>query len=509
MSHLVPQPALGLDTGRPAHDQRGGDSALVVEALVQPEGGVGHVRPRDPVALVRVVRARHDGRIEIADLDRLAVERVVTAHLLGTVEDVVVPAGRVDLLGASPVVRQEEDERIVEHAPLLELADDPPDVGVQDLDLGGVDLHAPELPRLVRLVLPGGHAMVPLRERPLRVDDPHGGLPLVARLSQLVPAHVEAPLRALDGVLGGVQGPVRGGERGVEEERLVRLLLQVIADEPGGVVTQRVRVVEARLHLVLGRIVAERERLGLEVAVRAVDVPEIPVEPTLQRPVVLLLHRLGVDEVGHVPFAARVGTVARALEHFRQGHALLVEVAPVTRQLGVVHHVAHTGLLRVQPRQQARARRTAASAVVEVREAKALARQPVDVRRTHLSTVARDVGEAHVVGEDEHDVGPLAVVTRSGAARQTREVGRARQAQRSVADSAQELPAVHGSTSVVFSRHRCHSSVGVTKKRNGAYCRASIPRRPPRRVSEHDEEPTCRSRLPSRAEATAVPRPST
>src|SRR5207248_11128909 len=45
---------------------------------------------------------------------------------------------------------------------------------------------------------------------------------------------------------------------------------------------------------------------------------------------------------------------------------------------------------------------------VELREAQALARQPVEVGRLDLAAVAAEVGVAHVVVQDQHDVRLLA-----------------------------------------------------------------------------------------------------
>jgi hypothetical protein len=44
--------------------------------------------------------------------------------------------------------------------------------------------------------------------------------------------------------------------------------------------------------------------------------------------------------------------------------------------------------------------------IVELREANAVRREAVDVRRANLRAVAADVGKAHVVRQDEHDIRP-------------------------------------------------------------------------------------------------------
>ncbi len=62
-------------------------------------------------------------------------------------------------------------------------------------------------------------------------------------------------------------------------------------------------------------------------------------------------------------------------------------------------------LLGVVAGHQAGPRRPAAGGVVHLREAQAAGGQPIEVGRGDLAAVAADVGEAHVVGQDEHDVG--------------------------------------------------------------------------------------------------------
>ena len=53
------------------------------------------------------------------------------------------------------------------------------------------------------------------------------------------------------------------------------------------------------------------------------------------------------------------------------------------------------------------ARGAATRRVVELREANAALRERIDVRRGNLAAVAAEVGEAHVIHEDDEDVGAL------------------------------------------------------------------------------------------------------
>ena len=126
----------------------------------------------------------------------------------------------------------------------------------------------------------------------LRVDQPELRRLLEPGLAdRLVPAVVLA-LVLRDVLRQGVHRPVGGGVGDVQEERLVRVVLGVVADEPDGVVGDRVGVV-VRLRLVLrvgeGRdhgVVADQRRRVVEAAA-AVDRAVEAVEPALERPVVL------------------------------------------------------------------------------------------------------------------------------------------------------------------------------------------------------------------------------
>ena len=94
----------------------------------------------------------------------------------GAVEDERLVERAVDrALGAGPVVADDVvDERVLEHAEVLERVDEPPDVVVGVLEEAGVDLHLPREHRLqlVGHVVPGGDLVVPRRQLRLRGHDP-------------------------------------------------------------------------------------------------------------------------------------------------------------------------------------------------------------------------------------------------------------------------------------------------------------------------------------------------
>jgi len=110
--------------------------------------------------------------------------------------------------------------------------------------------------------------------------------------------------------------------------------------------------------------------------------------------------------LAHVPLAAHDREVARRPQHLGDGHAATVEAALVARLALVLGHVADARLVRVETGQQRGARRAAARGVIELREAQAVRRERVEIRRRNLAAVAAEVGEAHVIHEDDDDVRP-------------------------------------------------------------------------------------------------------
>ena len=64
----------------------------------------------------------------------------------------------------------------------------------------------------------------------------------------------------------------------------------------------------------------------------------------------------------------------------------------------------------MEPSQERGTRGTAASGVIEVREPETADGQRIKIRRGNLAAEAADIGIAHIVGEDDDDVGPLGSV---------------------------------------------------------------------------------------------------
>ena len=130
---------------------------------------------------------------------------------------------RAALAGGAVVAEQVEEQRVVEHAEVLERVDEPPDLGVGVLGEAGVGLHEPGRDPLLGLVelVPVRHALGPRRELGRLGHDAELLLPGQRRLALGVPAGVE-PAGVLVAPLGrDVERRVRRAEGDVGEERPV------------------------------------------------------------------------------------------------------------------------------------------------------------------------------------------------------------------------------------------------------------------------------------------------
>ena len=142
-----------------------------------------------------------------------------------------------------------------------------------------------------------------------------------------------------------------------------------------------------------------------------------------------------------VPLADHRRRIAGCSQRLGDGHRVRFQTALVTRRALVEGHAPHARLVRIQPGQQRRAGRTAARSVVEVREAQAVRGEPVEVRSLDLAAVTAGVRVAHIVGHDDHDIGPGVGAKRGGGPKTARESARnKRNIAKSVAEPRPTLP---------------------------------------------------------------------
>ena len=103
-----------------------------------------------------------------------------------------------------------------------------------------------------------------------------------------------------------------------------------------------------------------------------------------------------------VPFAEATGGIACGLQRLGQRHFIAMH------HFEAVRRVDHMQPRMMPPGEQRRTRRRADGADVEILEFDALCSQPVERRRGEFRiAMATQIAPAHVIGEDEEDVGLL------------------------------------------------------------------------------------------------------
>src|SRR5262245_7950575 len=414
MQELVAELAPRLDALRPRDYERVGDAAFEVVTLPHLERRVERPGPADGVVVVgrrraELVELPQDG----LDVVRDAVEE------LGLVDGTVRAA-----FAARAVVGDEDDDRVVEPARVLEKVEHPSDLVVRVREEAREHLrHAAEQPLLVVVQrVPGPHdverrprdafdallAGVRIEWRKLcaLVEDPHLPLAFEDELSVRLVAHVEPPLVLLDPLRRRVVRRVARAGAEVHEERLVgRDHLGVLdeLDRLVGEVGRQVVAVLRHRRLLDGVVVVDEVRIPL---VRlAAEEPVEPLEAAADRPVALRRGHVHLVGRAQMPLAEHVGVPAALAEHLCDRRALErdvpVRVRVAGRGLGDARHAVRRV---IAPRDERRACRRAQRRRVPVRVGEAVGGQPVDVRRLDQAAPRLHRREAHVVEDDVQDV---------------------------------------------------------------------------------------------------------
>ena len=336
-------------------------------------------------------------------------------EFVGGVDAVVRAAAAVEPefmpFGAGSVVREKEYERVFQLSVVAQRFDKASDIAVHNVDHGRIDGHAS-----CQVVLLFFRKLFPGRDRSCAVDElacrhyaPAGGLLFVGQQSQtaqtrlsLLPDRIPAfqiDLHVMiDAFAGSLQREMRGVVCHVQEERFVQFARP--GCEIDGIVGDGVRGVKFTPGIFppgrrFGQTdVAIRIPVGHGAAEESVEIVEAAV--------------YGGVCLSHVPFACHGGMITGCPERFGDGEVVVLAIAPVA--LGpcfpvVAHHFADTYPVGVEPRQQAGPRGAAASRIVELREAQAFGRQPVQCGGFDFASEASRIGKAEVVGQDDDDVG--------------------------------------------------------------------------------------------------------
>ena len=400
MHELAADGAEVLEPGRPGSDERDAPPAAAGIGLEAGKRGVRHLAPGGGIErnALRAAQLRQHAALM---LQRLRGQ----AGIAPVVEHHAVFAARI---GAA-VVGGKQDDGVVEFADRFEEGHELADILVGVVEHAGEGFHVARIERPI-----GGVGVVPVRrarvgggQSGVGRNQAHLDLALVTRGARGGPAGVVLAL-VLCHVGGlGLQRRVHGVVGHIEEERFGRIALAQLAHEAdalvhpvvAGVVVARVFV--DRQDLIVQHQAGREKMVGL-----AVHEAVVGVEAALTGPVVLRSARHIVGGRRVVPFADHDGFVAGGAQGLGQGRGGERDFTGIARIAGVVvGQPAGTHRMGVAAGQQRRARRRADGMGGVVGQAHAASGQGVDVRRVDLGAVTAGVGPAHVVHENDHDVG--------------------------------------------------------------------------------------------------------
>ena len=124
----------------------------------------------------------------------------------------------------------------------------------------------------------------------------------------------------------------------------------VFVNEPGRVIIDRIGV-EELLGLVFGvgvggdQGILPSQGIRVEETARSVNRTVEPVETPLPRPIVL--GGTGMNLRGHVPFPGKISRILRGLQNLGDSLHIASEIALVSGESGVVHHMSDSRLMWV------------------------------------------------------------------------------------------------------------------------------------------------------------------
>ncbi len=308
--------AFGGDAGGPVHDRAVAGATPVRCDLFGPLiGGVHRMRPPDGVVIERL------GCSEVVDPRRHELGRLHVGHTVER-EQLVERAGRCALRRRAVVADDVVDQRVLEHAQVVDGVDQPTEVMVGVIEEPGIDLHlsCQHRPEIVGHVVPCGDLGGPRGQLCVTGDDPEFLLLCERSLPLGVPAVVESALVFGRPLLGDVMRRVCRPRRPVDEERLVGHQRLLLADPLDRVVGHVLGEVVALLGGAVGL-----DRNGVVVDRRVVLVGLPPdeavevLEPAAGRPLPEGAHRTGLPHRHLVALTELGGGIAVEFEDLRQG----------------------------------------------------------------------------------------------------------------------------------------------------------------------------------------------
>ena len=107
---------------------------------------------------------------------------------------------------------------------------------------------------------------------------------------------------------------------------------------------------------------------------------------------------------GDMPFPGKIGRIFRGLQNLGDGAYITSEIAPVSGESGVVHHMSNTGLMRISSSKKTCPGGTAPAGVVELGEAQTVLRKPVKVGGFDLTSIASNIRPTHIIRHHDDDI---------------------------------------------------------------------------------------------------------
>ncbi len=380
-----------LETRRPGHDQGRAHAALGRVPLVQVARCVGYLCPVQAIGGEAALLAQG-----------FIIGRII--------ERVPVPEHLVEPVGIGAIVRQDDEDGVIELAGRLQVIAQAADVGVGRVEHAGVHGHALGIVTLAGCVktIPGLGGRATARRGAAR-EQAHLDLARVTLGANRIPARVVAPHIAVDERLGRLVRVVirlQGHDR--QEGLGIALVGVQKTDHAVDVIAGRIKILGQGDFLATlepaGSVMNRRVRFAL-VIVRSGLRQRHRLLETLAR------GRL-VGRVAEVPFAGKIGAVAGPREQRADRQHPVVQVALVARLALLVigddvFQRAHAGHVVVDPGIEHGAGRRTGRRHMEIGKAHTLFGHAVHHGRGDFAAKGTEVAHADIVEHDQHDIRAL------------------------------------------------------------------------------------------------------
>lgn len=107
-----------------------------------------------------------------------------------------------------------------------------------------------------------------------------------------------------------------------------------------------------------------------------------------------------------MPFSTHIHPISVGFHYFRNGRIFLGYLSAISGTVFINRrHPAHTHLMLITSSQQSGTSRTTSSRILKLSETYTLTGQTVQMRSLYLAPVTSQIREAHIITENQHDIG--------------------------------------------------------------------------------------------------------